>query len=70
MKTLVQILILVLLISCGEKQTANRKVDGTNNENSKELNEPIKNEFKHQTSVQFSNYYQSDFASVITFDHF
>lgn len=54
MKTLVQILILILMISCGENQTANKKVDEINNQNQKELNEPLKDEFKPDSSyVEF-----------------
>lgn len=45
MKTIVPILISTLMISCGENQTANKKVEEIENHYQKELKEPLKDEF-------------------------
>ncbi|MEZ4987051.1 MAG: hypothetical protein R2795_18765 [Saprospiraceae bacterium] len=54
MKTLIQILISIVLTSCGDKQPANKEVNTAINQNKKESNLPIKEEFKPDSSyVEF-----------------
>lgn len=50
MKTLIQILILIVLMSCGDKQPANKEVNSAISPNKKENNLPIKQEFKPDSS--------------------
>ncbi|SER39068.1 hypothetical protein SAMN05444359_13930 [Neolewinella agarilytica] len=54
MKPLIQILISIVLISCGDKQSANKEVNTEINQKKKETNLPIKEEFKPDSSyVEF-----------------
>ena len=50
MKTLIQILISIILISCGDKQPAKKEVNVAISQNKKEINLPIKEEFKPASS--------------------